>query len=240
MAERYWSVWPEADLYQWEAQEAYIMKIDETSLRILEEDIGMAVIDDVFFDRKALHSLGALANAKVIPLCLPRVGITLNGNTLRGVGWGEQYDEAPQPRQGLRDPEYSSCMTNEFSLQGSRFRVCDMKFLKANKMKCRKDSHMFGMFGLFGYDMQKCKSYYEAAKQTTQDKLKNLLITKADLARLTKSSIIYINREHRHEEACVDPRALMKYGWCKTLQNPGEEKPLWGLCSRSCDLVEVK
>ena len=142
-----------------------------------------------------------------------------------------------------RDPEHSSCMTNKFSLQGSRFRSCDMQFLKANNMECRKD---YSFAGHFGYDREKCKKFWQEATYTALDKLAKLLMPQTNKEKLLKSSSLHIKGFHikdgkrAYVDECVDLRTLPEYGWCEILKFPWDTKPLWGLCSKSCKLVKVE
>ena len=61
------------------------------------EDIGIIIIPEpnLFFDKTGLSNKNTLRRAKVVPICLGRKNLDLNGIILTGAGYGNQYYEFP-------------------------------------------------------------------------------------------------------------------------------------------------
>ena len=233
--------------YHWKVSSAYAMPLKYT--RFYFEDIGIAVIHrpNRFFDRTELLQKNILRRANIIPICLGRKYLDLNGITLTGAGWGIQYTEFPpvEPPNVQRDPLYSSCMASEQSHKASRFRHCDMKSLKAgpwndDPFKCRKFELPTEM-----NDDDKCELYWGMTRHYSKKHLEKLRVPITDADNILKNSIVYIEDRDGEEIVCIASNwRNFKYGWCPLIPLPDEEtkgiKP-WGVCSPSCseDLMEV-
>ena len=211
------------------------------------EDIGIAIIPDdkLFFHKTELKDKNALRRAKIVPICLGRKNLDLNGMILTGAGWGRQYFEYPEAEDGnpnfQRDPLYSSCMASEQSLKESRFRHCDMRSLRDNQgYKCRTKERPTGM-----HEDAKCKQYWGMARDWGRKYLEKILVPKTEVVEMLTNSIIYIRKLDGGEIVCIESNWKdFEYGWCPLIPLPDEEikgiRP-WGVCSPSCseDLMEV-
>ena len=238
--------------YHWKVSTAYAMpnlKNFAVEKRFVQEDIGIAVIDrpNRFFDKNELLEKFPLRRANIVPICLGRKYLDLNGIILTGAGWGIQYSEYPPAESPnvQRNPLYSSCMASEQSLEGSRFRHCDMKSLRSgpwnnDPFKCRNTELPIGM-----NDDTRCELYWDRTRHYSRKKLEKLRVPKTDADNMLKNSIVYIRDSNGGKIVCVASNwRNFKYGWCPLIPLPDEEikgiEP-WGVCSPSCseDLMGV-
>ena len=92
-----WNDLTEANQYQWQATEAFVipqMKMGQVTTR---PDIGIALISDFlpkFFDKVALSKdfrtldREEIKSSRIVPICLAAENSDLSGKTLKGAGWG--------------------------------------------------------------------------------------------------------------------------------------------------------
>ena len=93
-------------------------------------DIGILIATRPLFDMEKLErSTGILDKPSIVPICLAAKDYNFDNHDVLGVGWGMTYDETPTGNL-IRDPLYSSCMTNEVGKEKWRFKACDMKHLQ--------------------------------------------------------------------------------------------------------------
>merc|ERR1712020_111112 len=95
--------------YHWKVSTAYAMpnlKNFAVEKRFVQEDIGIAVIHRPyrFFDKNELLEKFPLRRANIVPICLGRKYLDLNGIILTGAGWGIQYTEYPPAESPQRNP----------------------------------------------------------------------------------------------------------------------------------------
>ena len=232
----------------WKASGAYAMPLWK-NLRFDREDIGIALIpsktspDDRFFNKKELLNPNSLRNAGVVPICLGRQGIDIHGKTLKGAGYGQQYQEVPVVKP--RNPLYSSCMSSELSLRESRFRNCDMAQIKANNYECSTEHPPD--------EMEECKKYFTKAHTSMRTYLEKLTNSEKDAIVPLENIIFYIRKKspsrfENDQIVCMGTgedgwwQKSLPYGWCLLPQLPNEKQQNWGVCSSSCSksLMKVK
>ena len=218
----------------WAIDEAYtVTDIWHTSA--LSADIGILVLsskvgrskEDLFFDKARLMDKNELGRALVVPICLTSVdNANIQRKTLRGVGWGVQYDESPEKEPGhLRKTIYSSCMTSAASPFFSRYQNCDMEKIEQNGWQCET------FIKHPGYD-KKCV-YYRNLLESNRHTMPSFAWEK-----WLDSDIMYIIDSNKKKTTCYSPYSqyeenpgLVKPGWCH-LQDGAVGH--WGMCSKSC------
>ena len=226
--------------YRWKAYKAYAMPLKNGHFH--PEDIGIIIIPEphLFFDKTGLSNKNTLRRAKVVPICLGRKNLDLNGIILTGAGYGNQYYEFPPPEPPWRAPLYSSCMASEQSLKASRFRHCDMRSLRVQEgYKCRT-TRPTGM-----QEDKKCEEYWAMARDSGKNYLEELSVPIPDREKMLKNSIVKVKDKNGGEVVCIEANYEdFDYGWCPLISLPEEvQKGIqpWGVCSPSCskDLMNV-
>ena len=220
--------------YQWVFVEAYIME-GSSNKRFDRQDIGIAKLPILstsilpdrnrFFDKIGLKDVNELSRAQIIPICLAALNRHLGTDEIvRGVGWGNVYEESPINRQ--RKPVYSSCMTNEAGPFQWRFQNCDIKDIRKRGWKCEKDksppTYNKG-------DREKCIQLFDLAS-IHKDKLESKQLKDVDVMYITDDTI----------ETCYQPALLQNRGWCKLQYQANKNVISWGICSPSCDVKEAR
>ena len=229
--------------YRWKAYKAYAMPLKNGWF--YPEDIGIIIIPGphLFFDRTELSNKNTLRRAKIVPICLGRENVNLDGLILTGAGWGRQYVEFPEVESpnDPRDPLYSSCMASEQSLKESRFRHCDMRSLKDSQgYKCRTKERPTGM-----QEDARCEEYWAMAHNSGWNYLESLSVPIPDREKMLKNSIVKVRDIYGGEIVCIEANYEdFDYGWCPLIPLPEEEEKgiqPWGVCSPSCseDLMNV-
>lgn len=227
--------------FKWKVTKAYIME-GSSEDKWDKYDIGMAIIpenlgsDKRFFDKNALMERTKLGKAKIVPICLAALNTDFKDKTIRGVGWGSQYEESPDKinDKSNRDPIISSCMTNQAGPQEWKFQNCDMQEIKKQSWECDTTHHPPG-YNTPAYS-KKCDDYFITFGQH-EDPLQ-----RPDLPnypkfleeRLKKVDKMYIIDEGGEEETCYLPRLLSETGWCKLEYQANNKEVAWGICSPSC------
>ena len=213
--------------YGWELVEAYIME-GSSNTRFDRQDLGIAKLPDNkhFFDKIGLQDVSELNRAQIIPICLAALNRHLGTDEiLRGVGWGDAYEESPKSRK--RKPVYSTCMTSEASPLDWRFQNCDMKNIRKRGWKCEKTksppSYHKG-------DREKCMHLFIDAL-IHKDKLESKQLADVDVMLITDGTTT---------KECFQPTLLQKRGWCKLQYQERKDEVSWGICSPSCDFMEIQ
>ena len=232
-----WNNLAELNQYHWGVSEAFAMPRIWAS-NSEQADIGIAKIPGTpgFFDKTTLfddftsRSKEVLYTSRIVPICLARENSKLSGQTLRGAGWGIEYQEARE--NNPRNPEYSSCMTSELSYRENRFRNCDMEKIKANNWECRTDQPPTR------YPATECETLTKTAyDRAFQNKLSNIFSLKK-LKKIFTSSIMYVTKPDGTKITCIGPDwTHWKYGWCELKEHSPPYPSTfhrWGVCSRSC------
>ena len=249
--------------YKWTITEAYHME-GSSPKKWDGYDIGIAMIPNAFpnegrfFNKKDQVDRRKVAQADIIPVCLIDRGFDFTGETLTGIGWGVNYNEISSNPYG-RDPEYSTCMTNEDSPKDSRFQNCDMKEIKKLSWECEKKVPPPN------YNKDKCKRLFE--KAATPDGLSKLALSvrsklkrinldfmktfvppgaQGQLAKnLENANVMHVrDADGNIEETCYQDPLLRDNGWCfipngwKLDKNVPIRK--WGFCSPSCSSLLMK
>ena len=235
----YWNAPSELGEFYWEISEAYVMSPSH-DIRFDREDIGVALISKEtalelrFFDRASLRlDVQSVRRSKVIPICLASTDTDLIGRTLKGAGWGIEYNE--YRHQPVRKPDYSSCMTSEKSIQGARFKNCDMTQIRLNNWECRTDRPPSG------YDIKKCEKYINKALKEARKKVLNLKMDMEGLMKLVTRDIVYVEGENGDTTECIFSNwGDWKDGWCELPKLPTKHEPSWGICSPSCNKTLMK
>ena len=218
---------------RWTVDEAYTVT-DTSRTSVLSGDIGILVLSPkrakqyLFFDRDLLMDKNELGRAVIVPICLTSVDNTnIQSKTLRGVGWGRQYDESPEKEPGhLRKTIYSSCMTSAASPFFSRYQNCDMEKIQQNGWLCET------FIKHPGYD-RKCVSYRNLLKSNRHS------MPSFAWEKLLDTDMMYIIDSNKKKTTCYSPYSqyeenpgLVKPGWCY-LKDGGIGH--WGMCSKSCN-----
>ena len=224
---------------KWVINAAYIM--DDN---IRKYDIGIVELQkpETFFDPNELKIEMELVKARIVPICLGSSKlpekVDMRRMEVKGVGWGIQYEEKPPASYtgGVRDPVYSSCMTNEVSPESWRFQNCDMKLMKqpnTNIWTCEKNKpppeYTVGQ-------EQRCHDYFSDFKKMMHGKSRTIHLPDKIL-----DDIDVINIDSgpntKIEETCYNPESLSTNGWChlKHYRDKRVGKVAWGTCSSSCD-----
>ena len=211
----------------WTIDEAYTVT-DPWYTSVLSADIGILVLSskrskqDLFFDRALLMDKNELGRAMVVPICLTSVdNANIQGKTLRGVGWGIQYDESPEKEPGhLRKTIYSSCMTSAASPFFSRYQNCDMEKIEQNGWLCEN------FIKHPGYD-RNCV-YYRNLLKSNRHSMPNFAWEK-----WLDSDIMYIIDSNKKKTTCYSPYSqyeenpgLVKPGWCHLQDGAGGHEKL--------------
>ena len=236
--------------YHWEASGAFVIPRMKGP-HFEQADIGIVEIEDTpdktqeFFDQYVLYrDFGSpdkeeIKNSRIIPICLASEHSDLSGKTLKGAGWGIEYQEKRE--NNPRNPEYSTCMTSELSYpRENRFQNCDMRKIQANNWECRTDHPPPG------YQAEKCKVYAREARGTALRNKFRLKLSTKEFSDLFKIDIMYVKKRNGSSITCIgtdwNTGRYWEHGWCELPKSyPGEEFR-WGICSPSCsrDLMRVK
>lgn len=132
--------WKPEDIFQ--IEEAIVMETQPRTDWRESIDIGIVITSKLkpFFNKKKLKDSSKLLQAKIVPICLPAAHYDFSHNIIHGVGWGQRYDESPKPtgKTPVRNPIYSSCMTNHVGEEKWKFQSCDMKQIKGKGWSCEK------------------------------------------------------------------------------------------------------
>ena len=218
----------------------------------LAHDIGILELGrqrtDLFFDHATLMNDVELQNAKIVPICLGASNLhtKIDSNTeIRQLGWGNAYEESPleEDTGGIRDPEYSSCMTTQASPDTWRFQNCDMK-KSAISGVCKKNQNPPE------YDIDKvrrCKEYFDKAYKVNDPHHPGKTLSETRLKDMDFIYVVNIENGKAEKEKCFNPTLLSNFGWCflsdfkekhdtryaKHKQLKGGEA--WGICSPSCN-----
>jgi len=241
-----WNDPTETNQYQWEVTDARVipqMKMGQVTTR---PDIGIASISDIlpkFFDKDALSKdfrtldREEIKSSRIVPICLAAENSDFSGKTLKGAGWGWEYQEKPENENNPRNPAYSSCMTTELSLKVEhRFKNCDMQKIQANDWECRKDR------APDDYPVNECRNYFNKAEWTDYRSklLHRFRLTKKKFDKLFRRDIMYVPNGITTINCTRLDWTQWPHGWCEL---PGSTAASfkWGICSSSCskDLMKV-
>ena len=239
-----WNNPTETNQYQWEVTEAFVVPQMNKGRVVVKPDIGIASISDIlpkFFDKAALsqdfltHDKVEIKTSRIVPICLAAKNSDLSGMTMRGAGWGLEYQEKPE--NNPRNPEFSSCMTSELSPKVEhRFQNCDMQKIQANDWECRKDS------APDDYPVDECRNYFNKAEWTEyRDKLQHRFrLSKKKFDKLFRRDIMYVPNGITTTNCTRLDWTEWPYGWCE-LPGSTDANFKWGICSPSCseDLMKV-
>ena len=256
---------------KWNINAAYIMNDDNDK----SIDVGIAELKrpDTFFNpRFVTGKLGAvlkeseILNAPIVPICLGssklNEKVDMTDIEIKGVGWGNNYEEMTLDSyiKGIRDPVYSSCMTNQASPNSWRFQNCDMKRMKQPlKMNFKNTWACEKIQAPPEYEVgqeERCKKYFSEFKKMIHGKGPTINLPDRILDDIDVINIDETNSGDKLgsniKETCYNPEQLSKSGWCYLKNSPEkaklkkdtknwQRKEAWGICSSSCDskLMEV-
>ena len=247
--------------FYWDIKTAYIKDND-----VSKHDIGILELDGKythkFFDPDVLIYHIQQEKAEIIPICLGAVNLDtkINSSTIiNQLGWGLIYEESPADRitdyqlaLTARSPIYSTCMTSQASPLPWRFQNCDMQRLKVlgqngkYKWECEKNKpppdYKDGK-------AQRCEGYFDMAGKV-KDKLDRLeektlsetILKNVDLIHVNRGADANDEKVFLKQDKCYNPNLLSTFGWCylrdfkDRLWKGGDA---WGICSPSCDYMQV-
>ena len=229
------------DHYQWEVYGAFIMPQMKGRVKS-EADIGIVSIrvTESFFDQDVLKRdfftlhRGQIERSRIVPICLARENSDLSGRTLKGAGWGWEYQEKQQfGITNPRNPEYSSCMTSELSFREYRFKNCDMQKIKANDWECRTDTFPNG------YPVAKCRDYFDKTQWTAYRTRQRFKLSRKEFDKLFRRDIMYVPDGSTTINCTRLAWTDWPYGWCELPESTDVDFK-WGICSSSCSTHLMK
>lgn len=224
------------NLERWIINSAYVMDGPQDYWTY---DIGIVktLDDERFFNRKDLKKSWkkrlwqeggkkAVYDAKIVPICLTALKTDIyKEKTIRGVGWGIRYEETDESVSSIRNPSFSSCMTNEVGEKNWKFKGCNMHEIVQAGYKCQKGNYPPN----YQPKVAQCKqNYIDAAKALS--KLEYPITAKRKLNTVDK---IYIINSDGKNEVCYKGEHFTQTGWCRA--DVANEPEAWGFCSPSCD-----
>ena len=212
-------------------------------------DIGILISSKPLYDEQE-HNRA--------PICLAKLNAQIGNNQpITTVGWGRLYtedkDRDPTDHNQVRDPEFTSCTTDKHGPKYSRFKRCDVNFLKNNDWKCQKfirgQSPSPSLFprnssGHTVYDYGKCKKLFTKAEQLIERETKKLGSKTKWIEGVQNIIVKPFKSEESYE--CFRKDLFIDKGWC-TIGQATKYDPVpltmdsenWGFCDRSCDYAEV-
>ena len=235
---------------RWDIDYAYIRNEDFNI-----HDIGILELGSKqtpFFDRSRLLIDTELQNAEIVPICLGalNLGLKIDKDTkIKQLGWGRAYEEFPlkEDTGGIKNPEYSSCMTTQASHDTWRFQNCDMKHLKRpgkNIWECEKKH------GPPDYEkgkVKRCNEYFEKANKAMDPANPGKTFSQTRLKEKDFIYVVNVENGKVKTEKCFNPTLLSNFGWCfladfrekhdtnYAMQKNWKGGDAWGICSPSCD-----
>ena len=210
--------------YTWNIKFAYIMKGPEDMFKG-SYDIGItriSILAAPLFNKNDLNDKVKLFHAKIVPICLSANGFNFDKLTIRGVGWGRQYDESPENEKSVRNPRYSSCMTNQVGKEKWKYKGCDLDFIKVNQWNCEK----------VDFPPDYPRERHALCKKHFVDLAKSLNVD--DKKKLESVDKIYITDQNDKTDVCYQPKYFSQIGWCN-VQGHYKDPEAWGFCSPSCN-----
>ena len=205
-------------------------------------DVGILITDRHLFDREYMNAkLGPNDKIPILPICLAKKDYDFDGQVVHGVGWGTIYSEAEKnslrSMRGLRDPFYSSCMTNELGEEKWRFKACNMKQIEDLNWSCEKNE--------LPRDVKKnryrCRKYFENAKEIFEKSDKSYIKFLEEVHKIIinekKASTGEI--DPRKKLVCYNEEYFHFHGWCEVKGYP-TAIGAWGFCSPSCSQYLLK
>ena len=221
---------------------------------------------------KAIYKDGDTTRA---PICLGALSAnyyTQNHDDvkIKTVGWGKLYYEYPARdpdfykkygREQIRDPVATACSTNEYGPTRSRFRSCDIDFLKKNKWSCKKIKNIKkrrpkvkelpNIDSKPSYKFDECEKYFSEAEGLLANELSESSIKWTEVLGNVKNLDVFqvIDSKNNGEEFqlllnCYRKELFETHGWCKTMDAAREGRKTnhddWGFCDRSCEEASVR
>ena len=154
-----------------------IIKMNKDGTEGPQYDVAVLISDEILYKERS-HTRA--------PICLAALNAKIGNNQIiTTVGWGEMYTEYPDrnlsnPNEP-RNPEATSCSTNKHGPKYSRFKKCDVTFLRNNQWKCQKFTKGQTLLpswlpknssGHTVYDYYKCKKYFAKTKLLISNQMK--------------------------------------------------------------------
>ena len=249
-----------------DARIKYLENYEKSKHGIYEYDIA------VLKSSKAIYKDGDTTRA---PICLGALSAnyyTQNHDDvkIKTVGWGKLYYEYPARdpffykkygREQIRDPVATACSTNEYGPTRSRFRSCDIDFLKKNKWSCKKIKNIKkrrpkvkelpNIDSKPSYKFDECEKYFSEAEGLLANELSESSIKWTEVLGNVKNLDVFqvIDSKNNGEEFqlllnCYRKELFETHGWCKTMDAAREGRKTnhddWGFCDRSCEEASVR
>ena len=206
---------------------AYIKDIDLSAVDpFRKSDLAILISDKLLFDEEKLKDYGPLDRPSMLPICLAAMDTNFDNERVMGVGWGKMYDEAPK---NVKNPYYSTCMTNEVGPEEWRFEHCEQNELNTDG-SCEKKNRP--------RDVLENKEICEKAFTEVTRLSVETLVASMDMV----DKILISSKDPNEPElTCYNERLFQEKGWCRVLHYKTRRhlgkiayRKQWGFCSPGC------
>ena len=222
-----------ADCWAHPSEKAFIMDDPKDEVFSGTTDVGLIISYLPLFDKEELKTtLSIDYKPPVLPICLAAQDFDFTDQDLHGVGWGWTYDESPKDTP-IRDPYYSTCMTNEIGKEEWRFKACNMEQIQKLQWSCEK------------YELPpditqellvRCRRYFVGARRMFHgtDKSNIRFIDRVNKIFVYEGKGLRGASDTRTKLVCYNEEEFTKRGWCE-VRGHSSSNGAWGFCSPSCN-----
>ena len=256
-----------------EIVEAKIKYIELWVLKLEEMQKG-----DSFDYKDKMYDVAVLKSKKNIykdgdttkaPICLGALNAKMDvDQKITTVGWGYTYYEYPERHPELdikvgptvvkqkRNPIATTCSTNKYGPFVSRFKNCDIQFLKDNQWACKKIKNIEkrrpkvtelpNVSSIPSYNFDACEKYFSEAEILVANVYEKSSINWTNHLGDVKNILVYNYEEELNNVLvkkvlqCYRKELFETHGWCKVaIEGSQRSHDDWGFCDTSCEGASV-